>query len=75
MRKTQRSFLDSCKGGVKFREEFRPEAKALPYSFNDLVPRSGFFRGSAMCRKTLFQERLLPLLERYLIDIRRDVIP
>ena len=50
-------------------------AKALLYSFNDLLPRSGFFRGSAMCRKTLLQEGLLPLLERYLVDIRRDVIP
>ena len=28
-----------------------------------------------MCRETLFQEGLLPLLERYLVDIRRDVIP
>lgn len=28
-----------------------------------------------MCRETLFQEGLLPLLERYLIDIGRDVIP
>lgn len=28
-----------------------------------------------MCRETLFQEGLLPLLERDLVDIRRDVIP
>lgn len=28
-----------------------------------------------MCRETLFQEGLLPLLERYLVDIRGDVIP
>src|SRR5438034_10194001 len=50
-------------------------AEALLNSFNDLLPRSGFFRSSAMCRETLFQARLLPLLERYLVDIRRDVIP
>ena len=105
-RKPQRSFLDPCKGGAKFRKEFRPEAlplavvprccfegiefclrpnleekhlptaaKALLYSFNDVLPRPGFFRGSAMGRKTLLQEGLLPLLERYLVDIRRDVIP
>jgi hypothetical protein len=28
-----------------------------------------------MCRETLFQEGLLPLLEGDLVDIRRDVIP
>ena len=50
-------------------------AKAMLYSFNDLFPRSGFVGGSAMCRETLFQEGLLPLLERHLVDIRRDVIP
>ena len=45
------------------------------YSFNDLLPRSGFLRGSVMCRETLFQKGLLPLLKGYLVDIRRDVIP
>ena len=49
--------------------------EAMRYSFNDLLPRSGFRRGSLMCRETLFQEGLLPLLERDLVDIRRDVIP
>jgi hypothetical protein len=44
-------------------------------SFNDFLPRSGFLRGLAMCRETIFQEGLLPLLKRYLVDIRRDVIP
>lgn len=50
-------------------------AEAVLYSFNDLLPRSGFLRGSAMCREPLFQESLLPLLKRYLVDTRRDVIP
>ncbi len=29
-------------------------AEAMLYSFNDLSPRSGFRRGLAMCRETLF---------------------
>lgn len=45
------------------------------HSFNDLLPGSGFLRRSAMCRETFFQEGLLPLLKRYLVDIRCDVIP
>ena len=32
-------------------------------------------RGSVVCRQTLLQERLLPLLERHLVDVRRDVVP
>ena len=45
------------------------------HSFDDLLPRSGFLRGSAMCPETLFKKGLLPLLERDLVDIRCDVIP
>ena len=50
-------------------------AETLLYSFDDVFPRSGFFRRSLMCREPFCQEGLLPLLERYLVDIRGDVIP
>jgi hypothetical protein len=50
-------------------------AEALLDSRKDFLPRSGFVRGSAIRRKTLLQEGLLPLLERHLVDIGRDVVP
>ena len=50
-------------------------AKALLYAFNNLLPGSSFFGGSAMCRQALFEDGLLPLLQRHLVDGRRDVIP
>lgn len=71
-----------CFEGIEFSlgpnlqpRHLRTGAEAMPYSLDDLLPRSGFRRGSAMCRETLFQEGLLPLLERDLVDTRRDVIP
>jgi hypothetical protein len=50
-------------------------AKALLNSCNDVLPGTRFVRGLAMRCETLLQESLLPLLERYLVDIRRDVVP
>lgn len=39
-------------------------AETLLHSFYDLLPRSGFFRESAMCGEALLQQGSLPLLER-----------
>ena len=68
--------------GIKFclrpnlQQEHLPSgAEPLLYSFNHLLPRLGLFRGAAMGSEALFQKSLLPLLERHLVDTRRDVIP
>ena len=71
-----------CFEGVAFcfRADVEPRhlptgAEAILYSFNDLSPRLSLSGGSMMYREALFQERLLPLLERYLINTCSDMVP
>jgi hypothetical protein len=73
-----RSRLESIKFSLRpnLQQRHLPTgAEPLLHSFNHLWPRSGFFRGAAMGSETLFQKSFLPLLERDLVDTRRDVIP
>lgn len=65
----------SASGRTASRGTLPTGSEAMLYSFNDLLPRSGFFRYSVMRRETFFQEGLLPLLQRHLVDVRGDVIP
>ncbi len=46
--------IEFCLGSNLQTRHLPTGAEALLYSFNDLFPRSGFFRGSAMCGETLF---------------------
>ena len=68
--------------GIEFglRPDFQPRylltgAETLLESLDDFFPWPGFFRRSSMCRKPLFQDGLLPLLKRDMVNARRDVIP
>jgi hypothetical protein len=72
----------SCFEGIEFclRPNVEPRhlptgAEALLDSCNDFLPRARFIRRAAMRCETFLQKGLLPLLERYLVDIRRDVVP
>jgi hypothetical protein len=71
-----------CLKGIEFR--FRPNfqpahlpnvAETLIHPFNDLLPRPRVVRRAPMGSKALIQQGLLPLLEGYLIDAGRDVVP
>jgi hypothetical protein len=42
---------------------------------DDFLPGAGFAGSCAMCGQALFEERLLPLMERHVVGGRRDAIP
>jgi hypothetical protein len=64
----------------RFRPNVQPKhlptgTQTLLNSLDDLLPGPCFIRRPAMRGEALRQERLLPLLQRNLVDVRRNVIP
>ena len=67
--------VEFCLGSDTEERHLLAVAKTLLDSINHLSPRLGFFGSPAMRREPLLQEGLLPLLQRNLVDSRRDAIP
>jgi len=68
-------YVELCLGPHMEARHLLACAKTLLDSINDLSPGLGFIGSPAMRRKPLLQEGLLPLLQRHLVDSRRDAIP
>ena len=66
--------------GLRLRPDLQPRhlpagLKSALNSVDNVSPRLGIPWRSAMGRKPLFQEGLLPLLKRHLVRARRDPVP
>ena len=70
-------------GGDRVGLSLRPDSQSrhLPAGFeaalnsiDDILPRQRVFWCSTVRRKSIFQERLPPLLKRHLVDARRDPV-
>lgn len=67
--------IEFCLGPNDETRHLPTGAQALLDAVDDFLPGAGFVGSSAMCGKAVFEERLLPLVERHVVGGCRDAIP
>jgi len=67
--------IDLCLGPNAQPRHLAPGTETLLNPLDRFPPGPGFTRRPSMCGQPFLQQRPLPLLERHLVDGRRDAVP